>query len=603
VTDSIGTGSLVLYKTRPALVTAIGDKLEIVLDAGKTKKVRRKDIQLLHPGPCQSLTELKPMQGNVLEAWELLQGEQPDLQEIAELAYGEFSPMSAWAAWQTIDEGLYFSGNLEAIQVHSTEQLAAEQQAREAKAQEAAAWESFLNHVRNAQLNDDDRKRLAEVERVALGQSEHSPILQAFDVDVTTAAAHRFLLNCAYWLPTHNPWPGRAGLDLSELTIGLPEMPQDGRLDLTHLAAWAIDDEGNQDPDDAISLDGDYLWVHIADVAALVRPDSHLDIAARGRGSNLYLPERVYPMLPASLTQQLGMGLQDRSPALSIGFRWADNSLNDIQVVLSWVNVQRTTYNTVNQRMQEPEFAAIAQITDTYRAQRMARHAACINLPEVSVRLVGEDIQINPLPRIPSRDMVTDAMLMAGEAVALFAAQNDLAIPHAMQPEPETIQQPQSLSGMYAYRRLFKASNTVLKPAPHFGLGLARYARATSPLRRYADLLVHQQLRACVTGATPMPADTMAERIAGLDAQNARIRRTERYSNMHWKLIYLQKNTDWQGEAVVVALEERKAVVIVPSLALEIKIRRRDSFELDQAIQLKVSQIDIFSQDIYFQTL
>ena len=70
------------------------------------------------------------------------------------------------------------------------------------------------------------------------------------------------------------------------------------RRDLTHLPAFAIDDEENQDPDDAVSLDGERLWVHVADVAALVAPDSEADLEARGRGANLYLPERIVNMLP-----------------------------------------------------------------------------------------------------------------------------------------------------------------------------------------------------------------------------------------------------------------------------------------------------------------
>jgi exoribonuclease-2 len=199
--------------------------------------------------------------------------------------------------------------------------------------------------------------------------------------------------------------------------------------------------------------------------------------------------------------------------------------------------------------------------------------------------------------------MVTDAMLMAGEAVARFAEQHDIAIPYAMQPPPEEIRQPQTLSEMYAYRRLFKPSNTVLHPEAHFGLGLERYARSTSPLRRYADLLVHQQLRAFVSGGEPLSREAMAERIAGIDASSGRIRRAERQSNLHWKLEYLRRHPDWQGEAIVAALEERKAVLLIPQLAMEVKVRLHDRFALDESVRLKVREIDLTTQDVWFQVL
>ena len=383
----------------------------------------------------------------------------------------------------------------------------------------------------------------------------------------------------------------------------MPSLPEEDRRDLTGLQAWAIDDEGNQDPDDAISLDGDKLWVHIADVAALVRPNGHLDLAARERGSNLYLPEAVHTMLPRQITEQLGLGLAEESPALSIGFRFDGENFHDIEVAISRVRVTRDTYNAVDQRMDQQPFAAIARLTDAFRARRIARNAARLDLPEASVKVVDGEVKIRPLPKLASRDMVTDAMLMAGEAVAIFAEQNSIPIPHAMQPEPEEIRQPQSLSEMYAYRRLFKPSNTVLHPEPHFGLGLQRYARSTSPLRRYADLLVHQQLRAFVTGREPLSREQLTEHVAGVDMLGSRVRRAERQSNLHWKLVHLSRHPDWEGEAIVAALEERKAVLVIPELAMEVKMRLHESFALDAPVRLKLREIDLPAQDVFFRVL
>jgi exoribonuclease-2 len=65
----------------------------------------------------------------------------------------------------------------------------------------------------------------------------------------------------------------------------------------------------------------------------------------------------------------------------------------------------------------------------------------------------------------------------------------------------------------------------------------------------------------------------------------------------------LQRLGEWQGEAVVVALEERKAVVLIPELAMEVKVRRQEEMTLDQSVTLKSREIDLTTQDVFFQVL
>lgn len=601
--NALRPGSLVLYKIHPAIVSEVADKIEIQLAGGKSKRVRDKDVTLLHPGPLSNLGALQAGEPAIEEAWELLEGEQVGLSDLAEFLYGEFSPATAWGAWEILQDGLYFEGDADKIRRRTEEDISAERDARNAKQRAETEWQAFLERVERAELEDEDRKKLADVERVALGAAEHSRILGAFDVAETPEAAHQFLIRCGYWQPHENPWPKRAGARLEPVEIGVPDLSEEPRRDLTHLEAWAIDDAGNEDPDDAISLDGDRLWVHVADVAALVRPGGHMDMAAQERSANLYLPEHIHTMLPAKVTYLLGLGLVEKSPALSFGFSFDGEQVTDIEVVPSWVQVTRSTYDEIDTRMHEQPFAAISKITDAFRAKRLARGAARIDLPEVSVRVIDGEVVIRPLPKLASRDMVTDAMLMAGEAAARFANANGVAIPYAMQPTPDEARTPQGMAEMFAYRRLFKPSRASMEPDAHFGLGLEIYARATSPLRRYADLVVHQQLRAFVTDGKPLAADAVLEKIASLDSAGATIRRAERLSNLHWKLVHLSRNPSWQGEAVVVALEERKTTVILPEFALETKLRASPEHQLDQILKVGVREVDVPSQAVYFRVL
>ena len=91
------------------------------------------------------------------------------------------------------------------------------------------------------------------------------------------------------------------------------------RKDLTHLTCLAIDNSYSSDADDAISIDGDRVWIHIADVASFVDIDSELDIFARKRISNLYLPDQIFHMLPPMLSEACSLGANELSNAISIG--------------------------------------------------------------------------------------------------------------------------------------------------------------------------------------------------------------------------------------------------------------------------------------------
>lgn len=596
--------SLVLYKIRPARVLALDEKIEIELEGGQIKRVRPKDIRLLHPGPLRSLTDLGPREGELTEAWELLEGSDTNLGELAELMFDELSPATAWAAWQQVAEGLYFEGTPEAIRARTREEVERDRAERQAKAAAERDWSEFLDRMKQARLEPRDGERLQEVVRLALGETGSSRILKALGHQERAQNAHRALIQVGYWPADFNPYPGRNRLPAADPDLPVPEVPREERLDLTHLPAYAIDDEGNQDPDDALSLDGDRLWVHVADVAALVTPDSELDREARARGSNQYMPERTVNMLPKDVTERLGLGLQTVSPALSFGFRCGeDGELTDIEIHTTLVRVERLSYEAVEQRLAQPPFARLNALAERFRARRKARNAATLDLPEVSVRVQDGEVIVRPLPRLRSRALVMDAMLMAGEAAARFCLEREIPIPFAIQPAPDKIEQPEDLAAMYAYRRRFKPSRLVGDPEPHFGLGLDYYTRATSPLRRYSDLLVHQQIRAWLAGGELLDAQQVAERTAEAQIAATAVRRAERLSNQHWKLVYLRANPQWRGEGILVEKGERKSALLIPELALETRLRLRGDPELNTGVRLRPREVDLSELTCYFQVL
>ncbi len=583
-----------LYKIRPAIVTAVSDKIDIKLEGGKAKRVRPKDISPLHPGPVSGLSELKDHEGNIDEAWELLLGTETNLAELAELIFGDYTPATAWAAWQLVADGLYFEGSPELITTRSAEQIRADRDERELKLAAEKAWAGLLERIKQGRIEDEDRDKLIEVEKLALKQSDQSRILNALGYQEKMENAHRLLCKIGYWEESFNPYPQRQSLPIVDPDLPVPELVKEHRLDLTHLPAFAIDDQDSDDPDDAISLDGDRIWVHVADAAALVCSDSELDLEARSRAANLYLPEGRVHMLSHSVTHQLGLGLREQSPALSISFRLTpDAKIVDTKIAITTIKATRHSYAEIDELLSHEPFAALSEMTARYRRRRVESGASSINLPEVSVRVVDGEVVIRPLERMGSRDMVMDAMLMAGEAVAGYCLDQQIPIPFATQSPPESEIEPEGLAATYACRRMFKPSRNKTLEEPHSGLGLEVYSRVTSPLRRYLDLVVHQQLRAHLLGTELLSSQQVSERIAIADLASAKVRKAERLSNNHWKMIYLKQNQQWKGTAVVVEMREGRATMLIPELALETKIRIGKDLELDSELNLELQEVDV----------
>ncbi|MCJ7824870.1 MAG: hypothetical protein MUP44_08225, partial [Anaerolineales bacterium] len=278
--SNIKQDCLVIYKKQPGRAARVGEKLVIEMQDGKQIKVRPKDVTLLHPGPVKRLDELGSLTGEVELAWEIMSESagdpviHHDLQELAELIFGEYSPATAWAAWTWLDDGLYFEGSIDNLSARSPAEVAHARETREARETEALAWDEFLERVRVGEIvPEKDGRYLRDVEDLALGRTEDSRVLRELGRAQRPETAHALLLELGYWDHTFNPYPLRLELPTTLPETELPALPDEERRDLTHLGAFAIDDRGSQDPDDAVSLEslhlengqltGGRIWVHV----------------------------------------------------------------------------------------------------------------------------------------------------------------------------------------------------------------------------------------------------------------------------------------------------------------------------------------------------
>ena len=420
-----------------------------------------------------------------------------------------------------------------------------------------------------------------EVELLARGKAERSKVIREAKLNETPEIAHEFLLRRGVWDEWRVPYAERAGIDLTDIDLPIPALPDEPRLDLTHLDAFAIDDEGSLDPDDAISVEaitldngagGTRLWVHVADVAALIAPNSPLDLEARARGATLYLPDRIYSMVPPQVVELLGLGLHATSPALSISIDFdGEWNAETVDVQLTTIKAQRLSYSAAQAKLDAAEepFMTLQRLARASQKQREAEGALSIDLPEVRVKLLEGDLQITALPRPETRFIVQECMTLAGWAAAIYADDLEIALPYATQDAPTREVRGDDLPAHWARRKTLARTRFRPSVGPHHGMGLDAYAQATSPMRRYLDLVVHQQLRSALKGEAGLTGGEIAGRAAQAEMNAGTTRTAERQTRRHYTLVMLLRQPQRIWDAQVVERRGPQATVMIPELALD----------------------------------
>ena len=426
--------SLVAYKGKSARIANVAaNKFDLEFADGTTRKVREKDFRFIHPDFAKVNDACAHADVSVLEEF---QEEILPLQEITEWLFDEYTAQSAWCTCLLVEEGLYFYWQKDSVFVRPTAQVQGILDKRNAEKLAAESLQHCIDNLNNNTFDEQDIPFLQEAAKVALNQSKHAKILDHVGVENSEEAAYKFLLKIKYFTDDFNPYPARFGIPEDEkIEVSLPEIE---RVDLTHMTCYAIDNEGSNDADDAISVDGDRLWIHIADVSVIVDSGSELDEYARERGSNLYLPEQIIHMLPTSITKALALGETDTSPALSIGLNMSEGIISNIEVVHSTIKVVNTTYEAVDKELEDnsnADFINIQTFIDQHKTFREKSGSISLNLPNVDVRYIDSEVQIEPQKTSPSRDFVAEVMVTAGRTISQYAQENDIVMPYALQDE------------------------------------------------------------------------------------------------------------------------------------------------------------------------
>lgn len=627
------TKSLVLYKNQPALLQEVStDKYTILYctalpsPGGKpaqfaTQKVREKDIELLFEttsGEKTLLVQLlqvsedaKAMQERIEPIYELLSEDEDsfttpvsfaDLQDYADVKTAQDS----WILYKALKNTLFFTEQAPlSFMVQTKEVIARQEEKNKAKEAEQEIRSAFIRRLKAKKLDlPADAQLMQDVEALALGQSDKSKTMKEAGFTETPEKAHKLLLDTGVWTVTKNPYPTRWGLSTQSATQRLAPPPEEERITLEQ-EAYAIDNQWSTDPDDAIAFDGQHVWVHIADPASSVYPDSPIDIAARHRGATLYIPEGAVRMLAEDSLEDYALGLTPLSRALSFCIELDENgAVLSCKVLKTLVKVKRYTYEEADIQKDSPQLAPLYAIARRNEQRRLKAGAVSITLPEVHISVTDGIVNISPALSWESNNVVREFMLLAGEAVAKFAFKNGIPFPFVSQEKPDL---PTNIldgyAGQYQLRRCMRSRSLGVTPMQHAGLGLGMYTQVTSPLRRYSDLVAHQQLRAFIDGRPLLNKDTMLERIATGDAAAGASVKAERKSNLHWTLVYLTQNPQWEGDAVVVELKGKQALCLIPSLAQETLLTPSRPVALNDTIKVRAGNIDISTLSVNFISL
>ena len=377
-------GNLVLYKNQPALITDVqADKFEITLESG-TKKVREKDIVLLHNGECRSIKvalDAEVPAADFGEAADFFEGETPSFAELAELLWGTYTAEQSWKLWETLCASPYFicTSPAEPIGIRTQAEIERLNQKQTEKAQAEKLRQDFIAALRACMQGKPftESKELytpffQELEALALGSSSASKILKDAKLEQTPEQAHDILLKTGFWPIEKNPYPARFGHSLHSSKADIPEpvLPK-APLDLTAIPAYAIDNSNSTDPDDAVSFDGTYLWIHIANPADTIQADTQSDTDACARGATLYTPEGAARMLGEKAVDYFALGLKPISYALSFKLLLgADGTIEEVGIHRTQLSVIRMTYEEADAQKDSSALAPLFAIAEKNRIRR-----------------------------------------------------------------------------------------------------------------------------------------------------------------------------------------------------------------------------------------
>jgi ribonuclease R len=474
-----------------------------------------------------------------------------------------------------------------------------------------------------------------------------------------------------YDLPLHFPKPVLA----EARAIGASVAPNElaGREDCRIHAVVTIDPDDAKDFDDAICLrrispDQWKLWVHIADVSHYVKPGTALDDEARRRGNSTYLVDRVIPMLPEALSNELCSLKPDvdrLTKCVELVIANDGRVLGSKSYPAVIHSQRRFTYHEVLKILQRPPADPIErmlhdanELTQRIRRLRFKAGSLALDFPEMKIRLdeQGRVQRIEKMENDISHQLVEECMLLANEAVArrlmrlnvpaiyrvheppderrLNEYREEILSQHvpcgnlSRRPEVQKLLQkldtiPIGEALKIGFLRSLMRARYAVEPLGHYGLAKTAYTHFTSPIRRYADLVVHRALFQDGHGAAHSLKET-ADHISETERNSADAERDSKDVKLYAFLkAQLESANPPRYPALVIDVRNFGFFVDVPGLAMSglvhlssvlddfyvfdparnhlVGRRHRRIIRLGDKVEVQIAKVDSFKKQVDFR--
>lgn len=387
------------------------------------------------------------------------------------------------------------------------------------------------------------------------------------------------------------------------------------RLDLREVLTFTIDPETAKDFDDALSFryleNGELeVGVHIADVSHYVKPGTKLDEEAFERSTSVYLVDRVLPMLPEKLSNELcSLRPHEDKCTFSAIFTFDKND----KIIRHWFGKtlihsnRRFAYEEVQEILDKgegeyyDELNKLNQIAKKLRRQRFRKGAISFETEEVQFRLdeEGVPVEVYVKERKDAHLLIEDFMLLANREVATFISEKgkeqEIPFVYRVHDEPNLekvealarfayemgfemkIRSPKDISKSYnqlakaaeknpalqlleplAIRTMAKAEYTT-ENIGHYGLAFENYTHFTSPIRRYSDVLVHRILELNLTPDLYHRVDKkpLEERCKHISMQERKAMEAERESVKYKQVEYIEKHVGEEFAGYISGIMDR----------------------------------------------
>jgi exoribonuclease-2 len=594
------------------------DRLQVVDPRGRHISVAGDRVVVVHqktsedvfPGFARALSEKiqsRQVEMDVELLWDSLGGNQREFTsaELAALFYSESSPEAVSAVFRSLSaDTLYFRRKGTQFLPRTADQVGTERTRRDRQLENEQAREAltesmkkFLHSKAIVATPETD----ALIDRIQNWMRGHADPAGAVLEELAgparaREAAYGILRNAGRVDPRQDRFLVMAGIHeafppavVTAADALQPHVHESTRIDYRDIPAFTIDDDDTLEIDDAITLKREgstiIVGIHIADVSTFVSKGDTLDVEASARSSTIYLPANRVFMFPDRLSTDLASlreGVDRPACTVEVQFDTSEEPFRRLgyRMVLSTIRVnRRLSYETADEliRSGDSDLTTLHTIAAQLQQERASRGAITIRRPEFQIHVDESGIHVGKLdPASPSRLLVSELMILSNGLAADFAVLHDVPVIYRTQ-ESRDVSAPADTSEMdpiafEKLRKTFKRSRLSLTPGTHSGLGLSAYTQASSPIRRYADLVTQQQFTAFLKGQPfPYGREELLRILANAETTEQEIRSIEDRSTNYWILEYLSREK--MGQPMNAVVLDRKGNIELEECYLRCRLQ------------------------------